>query len=48
MSKNIDEKRLNEVIKVSKLKEFIESLKFKTDEKIGENATKLSEDRCKD
>ncbi len=39
---SIDEKRFNKVIKDSKLKEFIESLKFKTDEKIGENATKLS------
>lgn len=40
--KEIDEDRLSNVIKTSKLEEFIESLKLQTDEKVGENATKLS------
>ena len=40
--KNIDNARLNEVIKTSKLKEFIDSLESKSNQKIGENATKLS------
>lgn len=38
----INEDTLNNVIKTSKLGEFIESLKLKTDERVGENATKLS------
>ncbi len=41
-NKNIDNERINEVLETSKLKEFIESLDSKTDQKIGENATKLS------
>tara|TARA_B100001057_G_scaffold500944_1_gene619041 strand:+ start:14680 stop:16368 length:1689 start_codon:yes stop_codon:yes gene_type:complete len=40
--KEINEDTLNNVIKTSKLGEFIESLKLKTDERVGENATKLS------
>ncbi len=40
--KNIDNERLNEVLEISKLKEFIESLDSKTNQKVGENATKLS------